>query len=131
MAPYSNDVAGQWRVCLIDDDADLRDAVTDLFAILNADCLALPSMAAMIERADEVLACKVVILDVNLGEGQPSGVDAYDWLRPRAFAGRIVFLTGHGRSHPAVADAVKRGVRVLSKPIESAELRALLDDDAR
>ena len=114
---------------LIDDDADLRDALCDLFALFTAECLALPSVAAMVERANKVLACDVAILDVNLGDGEPTGVDAYDWLRRHAFCGHIVFLTGHARSHPAVARAVGLGVRVLAKPIETDDLRALLDGD--
>ncbi len=115
------------RLFLLDDDADLREAIADIFELLGARCVALPSVAAMIEAADEVLACQLGILDVNLGDGQPSGVDAYEWLRQQHFGGRLVFLTGHARSHPAVARAATLGVRVLAKPIETAELRALLD----
>lgn len=72
------------------------------------------------------LACRVAILDVNLGEGQPTGVDAYEWLRAHSFAGSVVFLTGHAPTHPAVALAVKSGARVLAKPIKIDELHALL-----
>ena len=43
------------------------------------------------------------------------------------FDGEIVFLTGHAPSHPAVARAAGLGVRVLSKPVETAELRALVE----
>ncbi|MDB4967169.1 MAG: hypothetical protein JWN44_2858 [Myxococcales bacterium] len=116
------------QIFLVDDDADLREAVCDIFTLFGARCVALPSVAAMIEAADAVLGGDVAILDVNLGDGQPNGVDAYEWLRKRGFAGRIIFLTGHGRSHPAVARAATLGVRVLAKPVETAELRALLDD---
>jgi FixJ family two-component response regulator len=119
---------GGRQIFLVDDDADLRDALCDIFALFGARCVALPSVAAMVEAGDAVLQGDVAILDVNLGEGQPSGVDAYEWLRQRGFGGRIVFLTGHGRSHPAVARAATLGVRVLAKPVETADLRAFLDD---
>lgn len=115
------------RILVLDDDADLRDALTDLLSLFGAACLALPSLAAMSAAPADVLACRLAILDVNLGEGQPTGVDAYEWLRAHAFSGRIAFLTGHAPSHPAVARATASGVGVLAKPIESADLRALVD----
>ena len=114
------------HVLLIDDDDDLRDAVSDLLALFGAPCLALPSLVALTAAAGAAMRCKLAILDVNLGDGQPSGVDAYEWLRAHGFPGRIVFLTGHAVSHPAVARAASLGVQVLAKPIESAQLRALV-----
>jgi FixJ family two-component response regulator len=120
---------GGRQIFVVDDDADLRDAVCDIYTLYGARCVALPSVAAMVDSADAVLGGDVAILDVNLGEGQPNGVDAYQWLREHGFAGRIVFLTGHGRSHPAVAQAATLGARVLSKPVETADLRAFLDDE--
>jgi len=113
-------------VLLIDDDDDLRDAVCDLLGLFGARCLALPSLAALTDAKAAALRCRLAILDVNLGDGQPSGVDAYEWLRAHDFPGRIVFLTGHAASHPAVARAATLGVQVLAKPIESAQLRALV-----
>jgi DNA-binding response OmpR family regulator len=115
------------HILLIDDDDDLRDAISDLIGLFGARCLALPSLEALAADSHKALRCRLAILDVNLGDGQPSGVEAYEWLRAQGFAGRIVFLTGHAASHPAVARAATLGVQVLAKPIESAELRALLD----
>ena len=114
-------------VLLIDDDDDLREAMGDLLELFGARCLGLPSVAALVDAESAALDCRLAILDVNLGDGQPSGVEAFEWLRAHDFPGRIVFLTGHAASHPAVARAASLGVRVLAKPIESAELRALLD----
>lgn len=116
------------RFFLLDDDADLRDALTDILTFYGASCLALPSVAAMVEAAPEVLACDVAILDVNLGDGQPTGVEAYQWLRRHEFAGRILFLTGHAPSHPEVARTAALGVGVMTKPVETSELRALFDN---
>ncbi len=120
-------MADRRRIVLLDDDADLRDALCDMFALLGADCLPVASLAEMSGAADRVLACHLAILDVNLGEGQPSGVDAYEWLRQQRFGGRVVFLTGHAPSSPAVARAATLGVRVLTKPIGIDEMRALVD----
>jgi DNA-binding response OmpR family regulator len=119
------------HILLLDDDADLRDAVGDLIRLLGAACLALPSVNAMNAAERDVLACQLAIIDVNLGEGEPSGVDAYEWLRRHAFGGEIVFLTGHAPSHPAVSRAASLGARVLAKPIETDELRALVNGAER
>jgi DNA-binding response OmpR family regulator len=112
-------------IALLDDDEDLRQSVAEIFDVLGQNCLALPSVAAIKAAREEVLGCELVILDVNLGDGQPSGIDAYQWLRSQRFAGKIAFLTGHARSHPLVARAAALGERVLQKPITTSELRAL------
>ena len=114
-------------VLLLDDDDDLREAIADLLGLFGARCVAMPSLRALVDAQAAALGCTLAILDVNLGDGQPSGVEAYEWLRGQGFAGRIVFLTGHAASHPAVARAARLGVRVLAKPIESSELRALVE----
>jgi FixJ family two-component response regulator len=114
-------------ILILDDDDDVRESLASIFDVLGRGCLTVPSFAAMIEARQVVLACALAILDVNLGEDVPSGVDAYGWLREQAFGGRAVFLTGHARSHPLVAGACALGARVLEKPISAAELRALVD----
>jgi DNA-binding response OmpR family regulator len=111
---------------VIDDDEDLRLSVAMVFDVLGRRCLALPSFAAMVDARQEVLACDLAILDVNLGHAVPSGVDAYEWLRSQEFRGRILFLTGHALSHPLVARVSALGERVLRKPISTEDLRALI-----
>ena len=115
-------------ILFLDDDDDLREAVTAVFGMLGRECLALPSVAAMIDTRDTALACELVILDVNLGDGLPSGVDAFAWLRDQKFGGRIVFLTGHARSDLTVARASTLSEHVLQKPLSTEELRALATD---
>jgi FixJ family two-component response regulator len=112
-------------IVVLDDDDDLREALVEIIKLLGARCLGAASLRAMTELPG-VLAAALAILDVNLGAGEPSGLDAYDWLRARQFKGRIVFLTGHAQSHPLVAQTVALGVRVLQKPIATSALRELL-----
>ncbi len=91
-------------------------------------CLGFASFAELVESREAVLACELAVLDVNLGAGQPSGLDAYEWLKREGFAGRVVFLTGHAPSHPLVQRAHRLGdARVFAKPITSEELRSLID----
>ncbi|MGZ3406018.1 MAG: response regulator [Polyangia bacterium] len=115
-------------VLLLDDDDDLREALCDLVPLLTGQrCLALASLAELIARRDEALGCTMAIIDINLGPGQPSGLDAYAWLVGERFGGGIAFLTGHARSHPLVARAATLGAaRVYQKPIDLQELRELL-----
>jgi FixJ family two-component response regulator len=115
-------------VLLLDDDADLRRAFAELISLLTkAPCLALASVAEMLARRDDVLACVTAVLDINLGRGQPSGIDAYEWLQRERFAGRVAFLTGHAHSHPLVARAAALGnARVYAKPIDDPQLLEML-----
>jgi FixJ family two-component response regulator len=116
------------RVLFLDDDDDLRDTFVEIARdTFAAHCLALGSYSEMLARRDEVLSCALAILDVNLGAGVPSGVDAYRWLRQQGFLGAIVFLTGHAGSHPLVAEAHRIGdAFVVPKPASMATLESVL-----
>jgi DNA-binding NtrC family response regulator len=114
------------RVAVLDDDEDLLDSLSDLLGTLgNADCVCLRSVAELTGRREAVLSCDLALLDINLGPGRPSGLDAYRWLREQDFGGRIVFLTGHARSHPLVAQARGFG-NVLEKPVDVDALLLLV-----
>jgi DNA-binding response OmpR family regulator len=118
------------RVLVLEDDDDLRTLLCELVVASGAKaCVSAPSFQAMVRQKEQVLGCELAILDVNLGSGLPSGLDAYQWLRENAFAGRIVFLTGHARYHPLVRQAHELAqVRVLTKPVNTKELMALVRD---
>ena len=112
------------RVIFLDDDEDLRDVFTELLTVMGVSVEAVGSVSEL----EAVVSARgsgfdLAILDVNLGPAAPSGVDAYRWLKEHEFAGRVVFLTGHGRSQ-ALEGA--RDVKVLGKPISATELRAIL-----
>ena len=92
-------------------------------------CLGLRSVAEAKARRSEVMACGLAILDINLGHGVPSGVDAYHWLRDQGFAGRIVFLTGHAHDLPLVRRATQLGdAEVYLKPITADALKDLVEE---
>jgi ActR/RegA family two-component response regulator len=91
----------------------------------HSECLTASSCEALEELGGRALVCKVALLDINLGEGKPSGIDAYRWLLRNRFGGRIAFLTGHARRHPLVEEANRLGtVRIFTKP---APIETLLE----
>jgi DNA-binding response OmpR family regulator len=116
------------RVLVLEDDNDLRTLLCDLLVLSGAKaCVSAGSVEAMVRQKDQVLGCELALLDVNLGSGTQSGLDAYHWLRENGFGGRIVFLTGHARSHPLVRKAYELSqARILSKPVDVKVLMALV-----
>src|SRR5262249_42879785 len=117
------------RAFVLDDDEDVRETLGEVIAQLSGrPCLTLANLGALQREQDAALRCDLAILDINLGPGQPSGVDAFEWLKAQRFTGRIVFLTGHAEGHPLVQRAHELGsVSVLKKPIDLPELRAVVD----
>ncbi|HKQ71771.1 MAG TPA: response regulator [Polyangiaceae bacterium] len=116
-------------ILIVDDDEDLRATLgMTLDELYGCDWIGAPSVDGMIALGDRALSCAVAILDINLGRDQPSGLDAFEWLTAQDFAGRIVFLTGHARSHPLV-DAARREQRasVYEKPLTVGQLGKLIE----
>jgi DNA-binding NtrC family response regulator len=108
---------------LLDDDADLLEILAELLEERHCHCVLARSVAELKAQEAEVLAADVAVLDINLGSGQPSGIDAYDWLMSEQFEGRLLFLTGHAHAHPLVARAEQlRRAQVLDKPLDGQVL---------
>ena len=119
-------MSGEKSVLLLDDDTDMREVVCELFLFHGVRSIGVGSLDEM-KRLEDVRSFGLAILDVNLGAGCPSGVDAYRWLMAQSFDGRIVFLTGHARSFPGVVEAHALGVKVLEKPVSVDDLMNLLE----
>jgi CheY-like chemotaxis protein len=121
------------RVLVLEDDEDLRAILCELLALAGVeDCLPVGSLEALRRRREEALGCELALLDINLGAGVPSGLEAYQWLRESGFQGRTLFLTGHARSHPLVRQAHElTHAQVLSKPIDAEALLALVGSGSR
>jgi len=116
-------------VLVVDDDEDLRETVSEVFRFAGVERRVLAASLTEVERqAEAALASALAILDVNLGEGEPTGVDVSRWLRERGFAGTIVFLTGHAASDTrVVAAAAVPNTRIVAKPISLSGLLALAE----
>jgi DNA-binding NtrC family response regulator len=116
------------EVLIVDDDDDLRLSLSDVVeALAHRGSLSAGSADEVHRLGPRAVACGLAIIDINLGEGLPSGLDVLADLRRRGFHGRAAFLTGHARSHPDVKRAHEvEGVPVLSKPFDLSELLALI-----
>jgi FixJ family two-component response regulator len=120
-------VAGD--VLLLDDDCDLLDSVAELIeSATGRRVWKARSLGELTALGEQALRSELAILDINLGTGVPSGLDALRWLGERRFPGRVIFLTGHAHTFPLVEEARRtEGIQVLSKPIGSPQLLALLE----
>src|SRR5262245_32053596 len=99
-------------VVFLDDCDDLRDALTSILELqLGVECLCLKNFAEILVHSEVVLKARVVILDINLGENQPNGLDAHNWLKSQKFQGKIYFLTGHAATNPLVMKARQTGAQ--------------------
>lgn len=128
MGPVGGSASGGSSVLLVDDDEDVLDSIADLIALVSKRHVLTARSLTEVERlSGELAGIGLAVLDINLGEGMPSGLDVLRWLRSRQFAGRIVFLTGHAGGLPLVEQARATGVEMLSKPIDLDELRALVE----
>jgi FixJ family two-component response regulator len=115
-------------VLLLDDDDDMLFTLAELVGVLTSRrCVATHSLAELQAQSADAMGCSVALLDINLGPSQPSGLEAHAWLKQQHFGGRIVFLTGHARSHPMVARArALDGVEVYQKPVDADQLCHIL-----
>lgn len=116
-------------VLFVEDSDDLRKTFVELLTdALGRPCVGVSSYQEAVALGNDVLGCSAAILDINLGPGQPSGIDVYRWLRHTGFAGRIVFLTGHASTHPLVIEAMRIGdAEILSKPIDFDQIRLMVE----
>lgn len=115
------------RIFVVDDDPDLRYLLCEVFASFGvAECRAYRSLEELQQDRAFALGGELAVLDVNLGSGA-SGIDVCRWLRAQHFGGRMIFLTGHAKSHPLVAAAAREpGTQVYEKPIGINTLLALV-----
>ena len=116
-------------VLLVDDDEDLRAAMDEVLHRLGVRRLVeAGSLRDVEDQREEALACQLALVDINLGYGEPTGINVFEWLEREGFSGRVVFLTGHGSLDPRVQRAASlAGSQVASKPLTTAKLREMIE----
>jgi FixJ family two-component response regulator len=105
-------------VYLIDDDARVREAISELLATLKIECVTFGSAEEYLgfKRSD---ACACLILDLNLPN--KSGLDLQQELRD-GLNPPIIFISGYG-DVPSTVRAMKRGaIEFLTKPLDRDRL---------
>jgi FixJ family two-component response regulator len=119
-------------ILFLEDDPELSLGLQQLVESVGAEAVLAACVQTMINQREKVLQCCMAFLDIDLGSGQPTGLDALDWLRSEKFVGQVYFLTGHGASHPLVAKAMTVGsVEVLSKPVFPETLLQIIEGSRR
>jgi DNA-binding NtrC family response regulator len=120
-------VGAKLATLLVDDDPDVRDSLAMAIEALGlGDVLRASSLDEVRDIRAAALACRLAIIDINLGPSAPTGVEVLQWMRAESFAGQAVFLTGHAATDPRVVAASRMpATRVLTKPISLDALAAL------
>lgn len=110
-------------VVFLEDNNDLREILQSIVeSSLRIRCATFDSVKAFKASEQAVLQSHIVVLDIELGFKQATGIDAYNWLMEKGFKGHIFFLTGHGCSNPLVESAAKMGATIWEKPISSNKI---------
>jgi len=106
-------------VFVIDDDPDMRGALSKLFHSVGLRVEVFASAAELLQRElPDIPSC--FVLDVRLHRS--SGLDLHSELRRLGIETPVVFITGHGDIHMSV-QAMKAGaVDFLAKPFRDQEI---------
>lgn len=117
-------------VCVVDDDADIRDGLKLLLESVGITCIAFSSTREFLE-SEQIGNASCLILDVRLpGSG---GLDLQAELTRAQIKTPIIFITAHG-DIPMSVRAIKAGaIEFLTKPFREQDLldavRAALERD--
>ena len=117
-------------VCVVDDDADIRDGLKLLLESVGITCIAFSSTREFLE-SEQIGNAGCLILDVRLpGSG---GLDLQAELTRAQISTPIIFITAHG-DIPMSVRAIKAGaIEFLTKPFREQDLldavRAALERD--
>lgn len=108
-------------VFVVDDDAQIRAALTNLCRSVNLSVQAFSSAQEFLgANRPDVPSC--LILDVRFPGGGPSGLEFQRMLATNHTALPIIFITGHG-DVPMSVQAMKEGaVEFLTKPVREQDL---------
>jgi FixJ family two-component response regulator len=113
---------------VVDDDEDLLRMLDTLFARSGVPHVCASSLEQVRALGDVLPSLKTALLDINLGAGQPTGVDIAHWLREHGYVSRVIFITGHAPDHPMVKRAAGISDRILEKPIVPRQLLEIVRD---
>src|SRR6202008_3183480 len=110
-------------IIIVDDDFRVREALSELLAARNLECVAFQSAAEYLRFGNpDVPSC--LVLDVSLPD--ISGLELQNTLAPTRHP-PIVFISGHG-DIPSSVRAMKAGaIDFLTKPFDDEQLLQAID----
>jgi len=119
-------------ICVVDDDASIRESLTLLLTSVGYDVETYASAQEFLELEMLPKGPACILLDVRMPG--LSGLDLQEELAPRSYVPPIIFITGHG-DIPMSVQAMKKGaVDFLAKPFDDDDLigavKAALEKDA-
>jgi len=115
-------------VFFLDDSQELLE-VMKVFAetSCNSQAILASNFDDMFTQAEAILKCDMAFIDINLGIHQPSGVQAYRWMRSLGYNKAVFFLTGHSVDSEEAREALTFDkAKVLRKPIPAQDLIQLI-----
>ena len=74
--------ASPLSVLIVDDDEMLREMLVEVLQIEGIQkCISADALGSVQKQQKEALSCGLAILDINLGPGEPTGIEVHNWLR--------------------------------------------------
>lgn len=110
-------------VCVVDDDASVRDAISLLLGLKGYDCRTFGSGHSFINSAPTRPCC--VILDLRLED--MSGLEVQSWIKQQKWPFEIIFLTAYADVDVMRNAFINSAVDFLEKPVVMDQLLEALD----
>jgi CheY-like chemotaxis protein len=114
-----------FKVLIVDDDITIRSTLAEAlhrWGYLTVEAASVAETLTIVEREQP----DAVLLDVKLPDG--SGIAALDQLRKRSRELVIIIITGYVTHKDAFEAGVRRAYSYVTKPIDQAQLRSILDE---
>lgn len=120
LVPQDKNNAAEPVVIIVDDDAAVREALSELILSAGFQPVSFASTREVLNAVDILDSPGCLILDVHMPEA--SGLQLQHHLAESGIAKPIIFLTGHG-DIPMTVQAMKAGaVDFLTKPVSDQTL---------
>src|SRR6516162_1557991 len=124
---FSRIRADHIRILIIDDDKNHADVVSESLERVGYDCVIATSGAAGSRRIESD-SFDVILTDLRMPD--MDGLSILRKVKQEGITAEVIVITGYGDVKTAV-DAIKQGAaNYLTKPIDLAELRAIVDKAA-
>ena len=110
-------------ICLVDDDAQVRDSLSLMLGLKGYDCRSYESAESFLAAAPQRPAC--VILDLRMAG--MDGLQLQARLKALSSAHQIIFLTAYADVEVMRAAFIDQAVDFLEKPVQADRLMRALD----